>query len=552
MGSGRLYAAVAAGGFRRYATYRAAMLAGIFTNTVFGLILVYTYVALWDERPHLGGYDQAQAITYVWIGQALFKTLGISGGGFEDELMERIRTGDVAVDLYRPADLQLWWLAADGGRALFELFARGVPPFVIGALFFPLALPGDLAAWAAFLVAVALAWVVGFAIRYLVALSAFWLIDGTGVVQMSWFVGWFCSGMMLPLNVFRACSATSCGCCPGRRSSRRRPTSCSARPIRSARTPSRPPGRWRCWRPGGCCSRWRRGGWWSRVADTVRASAVRESAAPGLPGRVREGLRAYGLIAAMWIRSTMAYRASFVLTTFTNFAVTGLDFIAILLMFSSVDALGGFSLPEIAFLYGLSSLAFGLADLLIGSMERLGRRVRDGTLDTLLVRPAPVLAQVAADRFALRRLGRVTQGALVLGYALTTLDIDWTGPKLLLMPVMVVSGGAIFCSVFVAGAAFQFVAQDASEVQNAFTYGGATLLQYPPAVFAQDLVRGVTFVLPLAFVNWLPASYVLGRPYPLDLPRWVAFASPLVAVACCALAGVAWRVGLRSYRSTGS
>jgi ABC-2 type transport system permease protein len=197
-----LYAAVAAGGFRRYATYRAAMLAGVFTNTVFGLILVYTYVALWDERPHLGGYDQAQAITYVWIGQALFKTLGISGGGFEDELIERIRTGDVAVDLYRPADLQLWWMAADGGRALFELFGRGVAPFTIGALFFPLALPADVTTWVAFFVAVVLAWVVGFAIRFLVALSAFWMIDGTGMVQMSWFVGWFCSGMMLPLNVF--------------------------------------------------------------------------------------------------------------------------------------------------------------------------------------------------------------------------------------------------------------------------------------------------------------------------------------------------------------
>ncbi|WP_432120076.1 ABC transporter permease [Streptomyces sp. bgisy032] len=263
-------------------------------------------------------------------------------------------------------------------------------------------------------------------------------------------------------------------------------------------------------------------------------------------------MRTYGLIAAMWIRSTMAYRTSFVLTTFTNFAVTGLDFVAILLMFSRVDALGGFSLPEIAFLYGLSSVAFGLADLLLGSMERLGRRVRDGTLDTLLVRPAPVLAQVAADRFALRRLGRVTQGSLVLVWALVSLDIDWTVPKLLLMPLMVAAGGAIFCSVFVAGAAFQFAAQDASEVQNAFTYGGTTLLQYPPAVFGQDLVRGVTFVLPLAFVNWLPASYVLGRPYPLELPGWVAFASPVVAAVCCALAGAAWRAGLRSYRSTGS
>lgn len=269
-------------------------------------------------------------------------------------------------------------------------------------------------------------------------------------------------------------------------------------------------------------------------------------------GRVGEALRTYRLIAAMWIRSTMAYRASFAMTTFGNFAATALDFVAILLMFTRVDALGGWTLGEVAFLYGVAGLCFGLADLAVGSMERLGRRVRDGTLDTLLVRPAPVLAQVAADRFALRRLGRVMQGVLVLGYALTVVDVDWTAAKLLLMPVMLLSGAAIFCAVFVAAAAFQFVAQDASEVSNAFTYGGTTMLQYPPTVFALDLVRGVTFVVPLAFVNWLPASYVLGRPYPLDLPEWVAFAPPFVAVACCAPAGWAWRAGLRSYRSTGS
>ncbi|MCX5605933.1 ABC transporter permease [Streptomyces phaeochromogenes] len=265
-----------------------------------------------------------------------------------------------------------------------------------------------------------------------------------------------------------------------------------------------------------------------------------------------DGLRAYRLIAWMWIRSTMAYRASFAMTVFGNFAGTALDFVAILLMFSRVDELGGYSLGEVAFLYGLSSAAFGLTDLALGSVDRLGQRVRDGTLDTLLVRPAPVLAQVAADRFALRRLGRITQGLLVLGYALVVVDISWTPLKVLMMPVMVVSGAAIFASVFVAGAAFQFVAQDASQVQNSFTYGGTTLLQYPPTVFAKDLVRGVTFVVPLAFVNWVPALYVLDLPYPLDLPEWVAFLPPLVAVVCCALSGVAWRAGLRSYRSTGS
>ncbi|WP_351232886.1 ABC transporter permease [Streptomyces sp. NPDC002133] len=286
-----------------------------------------------------------------------------------------------------------------------------------------------------------------------------------------------------------------------------------------------------CWPPGGCCSRSPRGGWWCRVVD---------------------GLRAYGLIAMMWMRSTMAYRASFAMTALGNFAATSFDFVVIILMFAHTEALGGYSLPEIALLYGVSGTAFGLADLLMGSMDKLGRRVRDGTLDTLLVRPVPVLAQVAADRFALRRLGRITQGLFVLGYALVALDIAWTPLRVAVVPMMVLSGAAIFASLFVAGGAFQFVAQDAAEVQNSFTYGGNTLLQYPPTIFAKDLVRGVTFVVPLAFVNWLPSLYVLGRPYPLDLPPWLAFAPPLVAALCCGLAGLAWRTGLRSYRSTGS
>ena len=202
MGAGRLYAAVAAGGFRRYATYRAATAAGVFTNTVFGLILVYTYLALWDEKPHLGGYSQGQAVTYVWLGQALLSTLAIGGSGVEAELMERIRTGDIAIDLYRPADLQLWWLAADMGRALFQLLGRGVIPFLFGALLFPVALPGDLATWGAFVTAVALGMVVSFGIRYLVALLTFWLMDGTGITHMTMLCGFFCSGMTLPLNVF--------------------------------------------------------------------------------------------------------------------------------------------------------------------------------------------------------------------------------------------------------------------------------------------------------------------------------------------------------------
>lgn len=271
-------------------------------------------------------------------------------------------------------------------------------------------------------------------------------------------------------------------------------------------------------------------------------------------GRVREGLRGYRLIAAMWIRSTMTYRASFLLSTFGNAVITLLDFVAISIMFSHVDALGGFTLPEIALLYGSCSASLGLADLLLGNTDRIGVRIRDGSLDTMLVRPVPVLAQVAADRFALRRVGRIAQGLGVLTWALWTLgpQVAWTPGKVLLVPVMITAGAAIFGAVMVAGAAFQFIAGDAAEVQNSFTYGGCTMLQYPPTVFAKDLLRGVTFIVPLAFVNWLPALHVLGRPDPLGLPGWVAYLSPLVAFVVFLPASLAWRAGVRSYRSTGS
>ncbi|MFF9482629.1 ABC transporter permease [Streptomyces sp. NPDC014733] len=254
----------------------------------------------------------------------------------------------------------------------------------------------------------------------------------------------------------------------------------------------------------------------------------------------------------MWIRATLAYRASFAMTAVGNFAATALDFVALLLMFSRIDVLGGFTLPEVALLYGLSGTAMNLADLLMGSMDRLGSRIRDGSLDTLLLRPVPVFAQLAADRFALRRLGGIVQAALVLGWALVHVDVAWSAGRVLMVPVMVLTGTAIFGAVFTAGAAFQFWAQDAAEVQNSFTYGGKAMLQYPPTVFAQDLVRGVVFIVPLAFVNWVPALWLLGRPEPLGLPWWVAFLGPAVAALLCTVAGLLWRRALTAYRSTGS
>jgi viologen exporter family transport system permease protein len=260
----------------------------------------------------------------------------------------------------------------------------------------------------------------------------------------------------------------------------------------------------------------------------------------------------YWMLVRMWIRSSLAYPASFVVMLVSTVLVTATDFAAVLLMFSHIEAFGGFTLGEMALLYGTSSMALGFADVLTGSIERVGSRIRSGELDVYLIRPVPAFVQAAADDFALRRIGRPLQALLITILALRLADIDWTVAKGTLLVVSVVSGTVIFAAIFVLGAAFQFVSIDSAEVTNSFTYGGQQLTQYPLAIFGKQVVRAVTFVVPLAFVNYYPVLYVLDKPAPLGLPSWIGLLAPVIACVMVALASLAWRGGLRRYRSTGS
>ena len=189
---------IAKRGWRRYAAYPWATAAGIFTNTVFGFLQAYILLAVYEHRTDVGGYDAGDAVTYVWLVQALLMTVHV----FQwRELADRIRDGSIATDLSRPLDPQRYWLAFDLGRAPFHFLARGILPFAAGALVFRLDYPSPLDA-AAFLVSVALAVVVSLAFRFLYNLPAFWLLDIRGVLLAALTISLFFSGMIVPLAFF--------------------------------------------------------------------------------------------------------------------------------------------------------------------------------------------------------------------------------------------------------------------------------------------------------------------------------------------------------------
>lgn len=187
-------------GFRRHSTYRLALLAGMTTNSVFGVIrAAILLAAISSAGSAIGGYDGPTAVAFVWWGQALLGTVNL--WGFH-EVKERVRTGDIAVDFLRPLDPQIAYLASDLGRAGINVVGRGLPALLVGALLFDLAWPPEALSWAVGLGSIALAVVVAFAGNFIVNLLAFWLVEIRGV-QLVWMIvaGLFC-GLYLPVPWF--------------------------------------------------------------------------------------------------------------------------------------------------------------------------------------------------------------------------------------------------------------------------------------------------------------------------------------------------------------
>ncbi len=191
------YRAVAARAFRRFSTYRGATLAGIVTNTVFGFIYAYAFDAVHTAREgDVNGFSSAQTATYVFAAQAFLMMTGALG---DREISDRIRTGDIAADLYRPVDFQAWWLAHDLGKSSYLALGRGIPPFVVGALVLGLAVPTSPIVWLSFILATVLGMTLAFTIRFMANLSGFWFLDARGIVSLVALMQMFLSGHLVPL-----------------------------------------------------------------------------------------------------------------------------------------------------------------------------------------------------------------------------------------------------------------------------------------------------------------------------------------------------------------
>lgn len=196
----RTWLLLVAAGFRQQSAYRLAALAGLVANVTFGFLKVAVLFATVEAAGgEISGYDVGTMSAYVWLSQGLLGSINVFG---RTEVAERIRTGDVVVDLLRPVDVHAAAVATEVGKGLFALLPRGVPSVLIGAVVVGMSLPTSVGAWLLGALSVVLGIVVSCTTVYLVAATGFWLVETRGVQILYMVLSGFLAGLFVPIGLF--------------------------------------------------------------------------------------------------------------------------------------------------------------------------------------------------------------------------------------------------------------------------------------------------------------------------------------------------------------
>jgi ABC-2 type transport system permease protein len=251
------------------------------------------------------------------------------------------------------------------------------------------------------------------------------------------------------------------------------------------------------------------------------------------------------------VLTTLEYRENFLTWFAFLFVYHGAALAALWIVLDRFPSMQGWSFRDMAFLYALWMAAHALHSTLFSAVGDVPEHIRDGEFDRLLVRPLDALFQAIATP------GQIFPDELILAVMTLGAATVFSGVRvdaafLVFVPLIVVGGALIELGVNLAisTAAFWFVKVDAlrwifMQLEQEFT-------RYPLGIYSRGVRLILTVVVPVAFMNYFPATYFLHKgETALALPPAVGLLTPCIGVLFAAAAYAFWRYGLNRYQGVG-
>jgi ABC-2 type transport system permease protein len=263
---------------------------------------------------------------------------------------------------------------------------------------------------------------------------------------------------------------------------------------------------------------------------------------------MKRHLRLFALYFAQYAKVRLAYKADFFIAFFSSMAATVIGFGFVLVLFTKIPQLQGWSFYEILFLYAFSLVPLGLFNVVSWNLYEFGDMyIIQGRFDRILLRPVNSLFQVIFEKFRIESLQEVVTGLAVIGICTQHLHLGWSLTDYGWFAIMVACGAVIYLSVFLILTSVAFWFEDrigiVPPVFNMLTFG-----RYPLTIYSVFIQFMLSWIIPFAFASFYPTTHFLGRQ---EFTGYF-YLTPLVAAAFFTLAVAVWNRGVMNYSSTGS
>ena len=257
-------------------------------------------------------------------------------------------------------------------------------------------------------------------------------------------------------------------------------------------------------------------------------------------------------LASASLRSEFQYRANAMMSVIGGIIYQLTGFLIVWIIVNRFNTIGGWSLAEITFLYGMRLTSHGIFYMCFSQLFELDRVLITGEFDRFLVRPLSPLLQLFTRKLRVNCFGDLIGGGALLAFAWRGLDIDWSPLAVGYLLLAVVGGALVEGAVQIAMGALSFRFLNTIALRTTINEVFNQYGNYPLRIFPPLLQYLLTFGLPVAFVAYFPASTLLDRSNELLVSPWLAAAAPLVGLALFLLALRIWRRASRRYQSSGN
>jgi ABC-2 type transport system permease protein len=260
------------------------------------------------------------------------------------------------------------------------------------------------------------------------------------------------------------------------------------------------------------------------------------------------------IAATLWaagLRSSLEYRADFVLETLMGLVRQGVGFALMWVILARFETIAGWTLGEVAFLYGMRLTMLAVCGLATGNIWSLQWMVRMGEFDRFLVRPVRPLLQLLTRRVPISAFGDLLGGVALIAAATELVDVAWT-PQAIAYLLLALGGGALLqlaMRLLIVSFSFRVLSVNApmSIVDSLFNEFGT----YPLSIFNATLQLLLTFGIPVAFMAYFPAAVLFERTSELLVNPIVAYGAPLAGIVWMAIALWVFEREMRNYKSSG-